>query len=111
MGYYKYHLTGTLVIKFSTSSEANKLLLTCTTEVPFHDHLGNIYIQTDGVSMRSVLGPIFSKFYMSDLENRIFNSIKKPPIYLRYVNDILILANNINKINILQDTFQKKFSS
>ena len=30
-----------------------------------------------------VLGPIFSNFYMSDLENRIFNSIKNPPIYLR----------------------------
>ena len=42
---------------------------------------------------------------MSDLENRIFNSTKKPPIYLRYVDDILILTNNINEINILQDTF------
>ena len=56
--------------------------------------------------MGSVLGPIFGNFYMSDLENIIFNSIKKPPIYLN-VDDILILANNINKINILQDTFQK----
>ena len=84
-----------------------KLLLTCTTEVPFHDHLGNIYVQTNGVSMGSILGPIFSNFYMSDLENRIFNSIKKPPIYLRYIDDILILANNINEINILQDPFQK----
>ena len=35
-----------------------KLLLTCTTEVPFYDHLGNIYVQTDGVSMGSVLGPL-----------------------------------------------------
>ncbi len=33
------------------------------------------------------------------LENKIFNSIKKPPIYLRYVDDILILTNNINEIN------------
>ena len=33
------------------------------------------------------------------LENRIFNSIKNPPIYLRYVDDILILTNNINEIN------------
>ena len=37
----------------------------------------------------------------------LLNSIKKPQIYLRYVDDILILANNINEINILQDTFQK----
>ena len=53
-----------------------------------------------------VPGPILSNFYVSDLENKIFNSIKKPPIYLRYVDDILILANNINEINI-QDTFLK----
>ena len=57
--------------------------------------------------MGSVLGPIFSNFFMSDIENRFFNSIRKAPIYLRYVYYILILANNINEINILQDTFQK----
>ena len=44
---------------------------------------------------------------MSDLENRIFNTIKKPPIYLRYVDDILIFAIDINKTNTLQDTFPK----
>ena len=57
--------------------------------------------------MGYVLGLIFSNFYMSNVKNRIFNSIKKPPIYLRYVDDILILSHNINKTNILQDTFQK----
>ena len=65
-----------------------KLLLTCTTEVPFYGHLGNIYVQTDGVSMGSVLGPIFSNFYMSDLENRIFNSIKN----LQYTKDMLMIS-------------------
>ena len=44
---------------------------------------------------------------MSDIENKLFDSIGKLPIYLRYVDDILILANNINEINILQDTFPK----
>ena len=53
------------------------------------------------------LWSLSSNFYISDLENRIFNSIKTPPIYLRYVDDDLILANNINEINIQQDTFQK----
>ena len=83
-----------------------EILLICTSEVPFPDHLGNIYIQTDGVFMGSILGPIFSNFHMSDFENRIFNSIRKPSIYLRYVDDIFILANDINEINI-QDAFQK----
>ena len=36
----------------------------------------------------------------------IYIYIYKPPIYLIYVDDILILTNNINEINILQDTFQ-----
>ena len=54
-----------------------KLLLTCTTVVPFHDHFGNIYVQTDGLCMGPVLGPIFTNFYMCDHENRIFNRIKK----------------------------------
>ena len=61
-----------------------KLLLTCTTEVPFHHRLGNIYVQTDGVSMSSVLGPIFCNFFMFDLENKILIALKTsniPKIY------------------------------
>ena len=84
-----------------------KILLICTTEVPFYDHKGNIYIQKDGVSMGSVLGPLFSQFYMCNLENNIFNSIKNPQIYLRYVDDILILSNNHQEITKLQKEFQK----
>ena len=38
--------------------------------------------------------------------NRILNRILKNPIYLRYINDIIILANNNNEINILQHTFE-----
>ena len=57
--------------------------------------------------MESALSTIFSNFYFSNIENEIFNSIRKPPIYLRYVDDILILANDINEINIRQDTFQR----
>ena len=78
-----------------------KILLTCTAEIPLNNHLGNIYVQTDRVSMGSILGSIFSNFYLSDPENTIFNSFRKPPIYLRYVDDILILAHDINEINIL----------
>ena len=38
--------------------------------------------------MGSVQGPIFSNFYMFDLENRIFNSIK----YLQYTYDMLMIS-------------------
>ena len=50
-------------------------------------HLGNIYIQTDGVSMGSVLGLIFSNFDMSNLKNKIFISIRKP----QYTYDSLLI--------------------
>ena len=56
--------------------------------------------------MWSVLGPIFSNFYMSDLENKVFDTINKPNIYLRYTNDILLLANNTDEINTIQETNQ-----
>ena len=54
----------------------HKLLLICTTNVPFYDHNEDIYTQIDGISMGSVLGPIFTNFYMSNLGKKIFNDIK-----------------------------------
>ena len=56
--------------------------------------------------MGSVLGPIFSNFYMSDLENKVFNTINKSNIYLRYADDNLFLTNSTDEINIIQETFQ-----
>ena len=43
---------------------------------------------------------------MSDLENKVFNTISKPNIHLRYVDDILLLTNSTDEINIIQETFQ-----
>ena len=57
--------------------------------------------------MGSVLGPSSSNFYMAHLENKIFNIIKKPSIYVRYVDDILVLVNNTNELIELQQAFQK----
>ena len=74
-----------------------KLLLICTTKVPFYNYNGDVYTQIDGISMDSVLGPTFSNFYKSNLEKKIFNDIKKH-IYVRYVDNILIIANNIEEI-------------
>ena len=55
--------------------------------------------------MGSILGFIFSHFYMSALENKVFNTINKPNIYLRYADDIL-LTNSSYEINTIQETFQ-----
>ena len=47
-----------------------ELLVTCTTEVPFRNINGDMYVQRDGVSMGSPLGPTFANFFMAEVENR-----------------------------------------
>ena len=43
---------------------------------------------------------------MSALENKVFNTINKPNIYLKYADDILLLPNSTDEINTVQETFQ-----
>jgi hypothetical protein len=52
-----------------------QLLLICLTETPFKHINGDIYLQTDGVSMGSPLGPLMANFYMADLENRVLKDM------------------------------------
>jgi len=49
-----------------------QLLLVCTTETPFRLPNGDAYLQIDGVSMGSPLGPLFANFYMADLKKQFF---------------------------------------
>ena len=90
------------------SNTLRKILLLCTTEVLLYDPHGNIFIQKDGIAMGSVLESIFSNFYMSALENKVFNTINKPNIYSRYASDIL-LTNSTDEINTIQETFENNF--
>ena len=53
-----------------------------------------------------VLCAIFSNFYMSNLENKVFNTINKLNIYSRYIDDLSLLTNNTDEINIIHETFQ-----
>ena len=63
-----------------------ELLMLCTTSVPFRNIDGKMYIQIDGMSMGSPLGPTFANFYMADLENRVLSIPGlKPNIYCRFV--------------------------
>ena len=47
-----------------------ELLITCTTEVPFRNINGDMYVQCDGVSMGSPLGPTFANFFMAEVEKK-----------------------------------------
>ena len=45
-------------------------------------------------------------FFMSALENEVFNTIYKRNIYLKYADNILLPDNNTDEINRMQETFQ-----
>ena len=71
-----------------------------------YDPHGNIFIQKDEMAMGSVWGAIFRNFYVSALENKVFNTIKRPNSYLRYADNILLLINSTYESNTIQETFQ-----
>ena len=75
------------------------------TGAPFYDPHRNICIQKYRIAVGSVLITIFNNVYISNLKNKVFNTINKPNIYLRYIDDIL-LTNSTNEINIIHETFQ-----
>ena len=79
------------------------MLLICTTETPFKRVNGDLYIQIDGISMGSCLGPTFAELYMCHLENKVFAEqlSLKPNLYVRYVNDIFVVIENVNSIEQL----------
>ena len=71
-----------------------KLLIACTTQVPFPSPDGRTCVQIEGVAMGSPLGPTFANFYIGNLEELIFSDINiKPSIYWRYVDDIFVVVN------------------
>jgi len=85
-----------------------KLLIICTTMTPFKAPNGDLYQQINGVSMGTPLGPTMANFYMSHLENSLFenNPSLKPPIYCRYVDDIFLVLNNFSELENLNRTFE-----
>ena len=73
-----------------------ELLVICTTESPFRDPDGNMYIQLDGMSMGSPLGPTFANFFMAEVENRTLDGMSpnsKPSLYVRYIDDIFVICD------------------
>jgi hypothetical protein len=94
---------------FIPKNVMRQLLMICTTENPFQDLNGDTYIQIDGVSMGSPLGPLFANFYMSNLENKVLPKwAEKPTVYCRYIDDIFLVINDLNHILKLKEKFEKE---
>ena len=70
--------------------DLRELLLITTQETPFR-FKDETYVQVDGVSMGSPLGPTMAEFYMSTLEGKLLNQdrVSNPIKYHRYVNNMI----------------------
>ena len=80
-----------------------ELLLICTTEVPFRNINGDMYVQCDGVSMGSPLGPTFANFFMAEVENRALENVNiVPSFYGRYIDDIFVICEE-DELLLLKD--------
>ena len=84
------------------------LLKICTTKTPFRNLDGDLFVQKEGVSMGSALGPTFANFYMCHLENKVLkdNRIPKPLLYIRYVDDICVVVNNFECLVMLKQALE-----
>ena len=86
-----------------------ELLKICTTCTPFRHINGDIYVQKEGVSMGSRLGPTFADFYMCNLENKIFeeNPNLLPSMYARYVDDIFMVVQSSEQVDAIKSKFEE----
>ena len=84
------------------------LLYTCTSEVPFLSHRGELFRQAGGVSMGSPLGCLFAEMYMAKVEERTFRSIDRPRIYVRFRDDIFVTVDKTQEIEVLAQTLKDK---
>ena len=84
------------------------LLNICTTETPFRNTNGDLYVQRDGCSMGSALGPLFASYYMCSIENAVLPTLsKRPLVYTRYVDDIFLIIDKISVLDEIKTKFQE----
>ncbi|XP_064116513.1 uncharacterized protein LOC135222357 [Macrobrachium nipponense] len=76
------------------------LLEICTKKAPFINH--HRYLQFDGVAMGSPLGVLFANFYTVIVEERVFRSIRKPSLYVRYIDGTFTQAGTMEEIEELR---------
>ncbi|XP_066957074.1 uncharacterized protein [Macrobrachium rosenbergii] len=81
------------------------LLEICTKKAPFSNHRGHMYTQINGVAMGSPLGVLFANFYMGTVEQRVFEDIHQPRMYMRYIDDIFVSPNSQEEIENLRRAF------
>ena len=70
-----------------------KLLRIATSEVQFSFD-GMVYSQVDGVAMGSPLGPTLANIFMGHLEYKVIPELLDQNVYLRYMDDCLVISKS-----------------
>ena len=82
------------IVTILTKNEMKNLLILCTKNVHFTFN-NDIYIQNDGVAMRSPLGPILAGIFMVELKNTLVPKLKQHiKTWRRYVDDTFVYVKN-----------------
>ena len=78
----------------TTKKEMGELILLCTKGVHFTFY-GKTYVQTNGVAMCSLLGPVLLGIFMVELENNLIHTLSEHvPCWKRYVDDTICFIKN-----------------
>ena len=85
-----------------------RLLEICTKESPFIDQRKQMWTQVDGIAMGSPLGVLFANFYMGVVEQRVFNRIPRPNLYVRYVDDTFVSVTDEQELERLRNAFEEE---
>ena len=64
----------------------------------------NMHRQIDGVAMGSPLGPALANIFVGYQEAKLFNIVKRPLVYFRYVDDTLAVFNNKEDCTLFSPT-------
>ena len=73
----------------------------------FCDQRGSLWKQIDGVAMGSPLGVLFANTYMGFVEQRVFQRIPQPSIYMRYIDDTFVVTTTKEALDELRRTFEE----
>jgi len=79
-------------------------LLNAATKNQLFQYNGNLYEQTDGVTMGSPLGPLLANVFMCSIEDKLNQDCKLPSYYRRYVDDTFTITPDIASAEIFLDT-------
>ena len=98
------------LVNMLTKKEAKSLLeLACKDALFIFD--GTLYFQIDGVAMGSPLGPTLANIFMNFYEKKWLDECPtdiKPLFYRRYVDDIFVLFESIEKLQKFKEFLNSK---